>query len=176
MGARTQMTSHEPDIRRKGLGFVRFKLHNTPYILDMEPFILVSFGTFCCCALRFCARFRQLRMLANMKFIGNLFLRQLLSIKVIGQATSSHTDVARRWNLELSIKTVHCTKSVYPLYNIRIYIYLVYYIDMIYMIIYQILPNKPPDANLECLEGGQGPDRHQGWKCTSERSHDRMCL
>lgn len=44
------------------------------------------------------------------------------------------------------------------------------------MIIYQILPNKPPDANLECLEGGQGPDRHQGWKCTSERSHDRMCL
>ena len=26
------------------------------------------------------------RMLANMKFIGNLFLRQLLAVKVIGQA------------------------------------------------------------------------------------------
>ena len=25
-------------------------------------------------------------MLANMKFIGNLFLRQLLAVKVIGQA------------------------------------------------------------------------------------------
>ena len=31
--------------------------------------------------------FMQLRMLANMKFIGNLFLRQLLAVKVIGQAT-----------------------------------------------------------------------------------------
>ena len=30
--------------------------------------------------------FMQLRMLANMKFIGNLFLRQLLAVKVIGQA------------------------------------------------------------------------------------------
>ncbi len=29
-----------------------------------------------------------LRMLANMKFIGNLFLRQLLAVKVIGQAVS----------------------------------------------------------------------------------------
>ena len=99
------MTSHEPDIHRKdrkGLGFVRFKLHT--FLTCLEPFILVSFGTFhtfaLCDSMILCA-FHQLRMLANMKFIGNLFLRQLLSIKVIGQATSSHTDVARRWNLEL---------------------------------------------------------------------------
>ena len=101
------MISHEPDIRRKGLGFVRFKLHI--FLKCLEPFILVSFGTFCCCALRFCARFRQLRMLAIMKFIGNLFLRQLLSIKVIGQA--------RHWR-----RSLHCTTPVHNMYTYYMYI------------------------------------------------------
>ena len=98
------MISHEPDIRRKGPGFVKsvdgFDVKFRTFSTCLETFLLVLFGTFHTFAL--CDSsfgLRQLRMLANMKFIGNLFLRQLLSIKVIGQAGTSLTwsEDVRTW-------------------------------------------------------------------------------
>lgn len=50
-------------------------------------------------------RFRQ-RMLANMKFIGNLFLRQLLAVKVIGQAMGHRHVTDKCFGLLLYLEIV----------------------------------------------------------------------
>ena len=149
------MISHEPDIGRKGLGFVRFKLHT--FLTCLDIFMLVLFGTFCCCAQDACQH--------------EVYWTPLLATVAIyqghwtGHVKSPEYVVRRCQNFELWIKTVAL------LHNISSYI-------ILYTIYYQTnhLMQCGFCNALQQLGGGQRPDRHPGWKCRSKGSHDRMRL